>query len=102
MIDVRLTWQSLFNILMRWMEVPSAYRDGFDPEKLPKWNKMTYHSRALGAWAGDTGRSTAGCWLVFKSWHGGDDEGKTRNDDGGTHEHGDELGEGAKGRVMQG
>jgi len=86
---------------VRHMEVLSAYRDGFDPKELPVRDRVTYHSRALGVWAGDTGRVATGGWLVFEPRHGGEDEGKTRDDDGDAHEHRDELGEGAESGVVK-
>lgn len=95
-------WYCLYDMCVRHIEVLSAYRDGFDPKELPVRGRVTNHSRAIGVWAGCTGRSATRRWLIFKSWHGGKDEGKTRDDNGGTHEHCDDLGEGAEGWVVKG
>lgn len=80
----------------------SAYRDRFDPVKLVVRDRMTDHSRALGACAGFTGRGATGWGLVFEARHGGENEGKARDDNGCTHKHGDELGKWTKGGVVKG
>lgn len=59
-----------FNICVRQTGELSAYRDGFDPVKLVIRDRMTDHSRALGAWAGFTGRRATMGWLVLLGGRG--------------------------------
>ena len=82
-------------------KIPSACRDGLDPGKLPIRDRVTDHSRALGVWAGFTGRGATGWGLVFEARHGGENEKKARDDDGNAHKHGDELGEWTEGGVVK-
>lgn len=72
-------------MLVRKMEVPSAYRDSFDHEKLPIRDRVAYDARAFGIWARDTCRVATCGRLVLKPRYGGEDEGKARDDDSHAH-----------------